>query len=465
MNILFLYLTLFLFLDWRTCDSFFWKNPWISNKNKNTNNMDIKIPISIEQLSTTDQLLLKKINGFYGLLGPNMKFKDASSLHELLLGDGAIQGVFFNGGNLTFIKYIIQTEKVKFEKKFGKIPMTPISSILFMFLTSMKFAPNMNGVANTALLHVQNQTYALFEYDKPYLLNIDKENNTIHTIKYLSNSPMFSAHTKHSGGMIETINYDLLKKQVSFYQLSSRVSNLSFETDFIIHKNHSVKTIYIPFTHDFISTEEKILVMDSPVSFSMNKIPPIYLNSSLPTYFYLLDKKLGHCNVYKYNQGLYLFHYSHYKENQDNIEVYGSFYDTIDFCKFDIHGKYRKIIFSKRTNAVSLITNSILEKYNLDFPICIDDNRILLVETNNSKMIGFVITIGMSIVKRIVLEEKYICGEPRVIIIENVPYLLCFLVNDIYAGSLFLVNLNSYSRIEIPIKNTTMNTGFHSIFL
>ena len=59
---------------------------------------------------------MKNINGFYGLLGPRIGYEKAGSLYELFLSDGIIQGVFFQNGNLTFIKHLIRTEKVKFER-------------------------------------------------------------------------------------------------------------------------------------------------------------------------------------------------------------------------------------------------------------------------------------------------------------------------------------------------------------
>ena len=462
-NICFCFYT-FLFLYWRTCDSFFPKIPGFLTKNIN---IDVTIPIPIHQLSIVDRNTIQKITGFYGLLGPYNGYNKTGSLYELFLSDGIIQGMFFQNGNLTFIKHLIRTEKVKLEENLGaRFTMTPILRFIFMILHDVGIMPNMLGVANTALMHHFNKTYALFEYDKPYLIDINTEISTVNTIKYMNELPRFSAHSKYSGSVIETIDYDSLKKQIVYYQfMQPRFSTSYIKSNLTINKKHYIKTNYIPVTHDFISMNQSILIMDSPLVLSINKMPPIFLDTNKPTYFYLLDKTYGYYNVYYYNEGLYLFHYSQYRENLDTLEFYGSFYDTIDFSKYDIQGKYRKIIINKKTNNVTLIKNDILENLNLDFPMKIDDKHIILIEIKNSKMVGFVILQDFTILKQISLKDKYICGEPRIIMIEKLPYFLCFLTDINDTGSLFLMNLKSFYKIEIHIPNTKMHIGFHSIFI
>jgi carotenoid cleavage dioxygenase-like enzyme len=97
------------------------------------------------------------INGFYGMIGPNIERKNTKSLLDLFMGNGVIQGIFINNGTMTYIKREVETEKRRLEKSIFKKP-----SLL----------PNPFGVANTALFHHRNLTYALFERDLPYLIDI-----------------------------------------------------------------------------------------------------------------------------------------------------------------------------------------------------------------------------------------------------------------------------------------------------
>jgi carotenoid cleavage dioxygenase-like enzyme len=42
------------------------------------------------------------------------------NLYDLFTGDGVIQGVFFEKGELTFVKHFVRTEKLEYEEKNGK---------------------------------------------------------------------------------------------------------------------------------------------------------------------------------------------------------------------------------------------------------------------------------------------------------------------------------------------------------
>ena len=69
-------------------------------------------------IDLTNNKMFDKINGFYGLVGPNVDFRNVTSLFELFTGNGVIQGVFIDNGEMTFTNHIINTERYKFEKKF-----------------------------------------------------------------------------------------------------------------------------------------------------------------------------------------------------------------------------------------------------------------------------------------------------------------------------------------------------------
>ena len=79
--------------------------------------------------------VIKKINGFYGIIGPNIKINNKTEMYDLFNGDGMIQGVFFDNGELTFIKSMIKTEKFLFEQKYGNIPKNTIIRSLNKYKT------------------------------------------------------------------------------------------------------------------------------------------------------------------------------------------------------------------------------------------------------------------------------------------------------------------------------------------
>jgi hypothetical protein len=67
------------------------------------------------------QSKIKEINGFYGMIGPDVNIKKIKTLYELFTGDGIIHGIFLENGKITQISHKIQTEKLKYESIHGKI--------------------------------------------------------------------------------------------------------------------------------------------------------------------------------------------------------------------------------------------------------------------------------------------------------------------------------------------------------
>jgi hypothetical protein len=407
--------------------------------------------------------LLKKINGFYGLIGPDINTTTVSSLLELFTGDGNIQGVFFDKGELTFIKRFIHTEKLIYEEENGRMPKNSISMIFFMLLSKLNIMPNILGLANTAIINIKENTYALFERDRPYQIDIDFTDKEIRTVNktQLHNINHISGHSKYSNNVIETIEYDVISKNVNYYTLDEFFN--------VINKT-TVPTKYTPITHDFLSTENSIILTDSPtiISKNTNAIKNFILktvNNSIglqKTMLHIINKRDYKVETLECPDSFYLFHYANYLENADYIEIYASMYDTIDFSSLNIKGKYRKIVIDKKTKSIQIDKNSELEAYNLDFPVKYK-NKIVLRNIENNKINGFVICEGLEIKHKIFFEDKYICGEPAIINIEFVPHLISF-AEDGVNSYLFIINLWNYELLEMPIQHK-LNLGFHSIFI
>jgi hypothetical protein len=65
--------------------------------------------------------ILKKINGFYGLIGPNIEQKKSTTLYDMFMGNGIVQGVFIENGQITYLKKEIETDKHKIEHYYYKL--------------------------------------------------------------------------------------------------------------------------------------------------------------------------------------------------------------------------------------------------------------------------------------------------------------------------------------------------------
>jgi len=437
-----------------------------------------KNEISKKILYNKDDVKLKfltKINGFYGMIGPSIDISlyknktNNKNLFDLFIEDGIVNGIFFNNGELTYIRNYIRTEKILYEEINGKIPNNIFIKFIFYLFEKIKLLPNLLGLANTSFLKIKNKIYVLYERDLPYLIDIDFKKNEIKTIeKVLINGiENFSGHSKYNSNnnIIETIDYKILNKNV-IYNILDKSFEIIYQKKFYMD--------YLPIVHDFISNNNSVIIVDSPVITNFNNFIkninnknnfPIIFDKNKLTKIHVLDKKLGKIKIYECEDSFFIFHYANIFEDYEKIEIYASIYDNFDLSSLNNKANYRKIVINKNTNKVSIEKNIILEKYNLDFPIKIND-KVILQNFDNDKINGFLICENLNIKNMIFLENKSICGESSVILIDSVYYLLSFAYDNIdnKKGYLILINLDNNEIISIPLEEY-INIGFHSIFV
>ena len=449
--------------------SFFFNIPFSKKFNIKDQERNVKIKY---KLPFFQQRIVNKMNGFYGIIGPDVNMTNVKTLFDLFIGDGNIQGVFFNNGELTYVKHFVQTDKLVYEEKNGRIPNDGMMNALFFFMSKVNLLPNLLGLANTAIMNVHDKSYALYERDKPYLIDIDFENKQIRTLEKMKNVQVnhFSAHSKFdsANNRIHSIDYKILTKTVTYHQLNDNLEPLL---------KINIKTKYLPIVHDFYKIQNKILVTDSPVVYDIQSLfkgeIPVKLDKNQNTIIHVLDlleantkkRKNQIPQMFKTNESFYLFHYADCKEDENVIEIYASLYDELDFSQINIVGKYRKIVLNKRTKDAVIEKNEELEQMDLDFPIKFE-NKIVMRHLKDKIIDGFVVCQDLRIIKKIYLKDRFCCGEPSISYIEGVPYLitLAFHFENTEQGYVILINMKNYNKIQIPIGEK-LNIGFHSIFL
>jgi hypothetical protein len=430
------------------------------------------------------------INGFYGLIGPKINITKKLSLYDLFTGDGVIQGVFINHGNLVWQEHTIQTEKIKYERIFGKMSKSVFLLPLMLALHHLHIIPNVLGLANTAILNVNNRTYSLFERDLPYELSVNYSNAEIQTIgkRVIQGIHCFSGHSKYhpDTGIISTLEYDYIRKTVNIYQLDTE-----FRT---IHKK-TIQTTYLPITHDYLvygDHSECLLFCDSPFVIQGHLILhgkiPIVLDHALPTYIHTYNFTDGTHNTYLISErGYYIFHFSKVEVDHRKLVIYGSLYDKLDFNSIDICGKYRRIeIPLEVETGVGVVIQDILvedREYNLDFPVLWNNTVILrnieISERGGTRINGFVLmdeTDGLRVKQEIFYDDLCFCGEPAVCYdASGEPYLVSFAYDAVegegggggegsVGGWFVMIHLKTFQMIkkELPVRPTI---GFHSIFI
>jgi hypothetical protein len=88
---------------------------------------------------------------------------------------------------------------------------------------------------------------------------------------------------------------------------------------------------------------------------------------------------------------------------------------------------------------------------------------IILRNIEDNRINGFLVCDGLSIRRRILLDNKSACGEPVLTNIDGKPHLVTF-AYDQYQGYIVIINMETFHKIEIPIQHK-INIGFHSIYV
>lgn len=364
------------------------------------------------------------LQGFYGIIGPNIPIPKINNLFQLFTGNGIIQGVFIENDTITPIHHKIKTN-----------PFHPI------------------GVANTAIIQLQHKQYALFERDLPYQINIDFAKKQIHTIgrKHIRGVHHISGHSKLHKGVVHSLEYSILRKSVSLLFLTP---------DFELIQKHRIHMNYIPLVHDFLTMQNTTIITDSPIQFSLSlllqKKFPIHLNALLPTFIHVMDR-IEQKTVYTCNTSFFVFHYAYGIETEDQIEVYAPIYYQLNFSTIHIQGIYSKLVLYKKTREITIESSAELEKYNLDFPIVWNEYCILR-NIEGHKINGFIVCKGLTVHKTIWLPLA-ICGEPSIFNDK----LLCIGYDIHYSSYFMVVHLIEETIVYYPL-HTNATLGFHSVF-
>ena len=389
------------------------------------------------------------LQGFYGIVGPNLPISSIHSLYSLFTGNGVIQGAFINQHNITPIRYLVPTEKTYY-------PCLSDSCIttlpFYLGLHTIGMFPNPLGVANTAFLDTGNKKYLLFERDLPYEIQIDKQ-KTITTLgrKRIPGVNHLSGHTKVVGNKVHSLEYSIWKQSVSL---------LTLTPDLELLNKKEIKTTHIPLVHDFVRCGESTLFTESPIELSyksfLHRKFPIVMNPSNPTYIHHVcdDKTTRFYSPLSF----FIFHYATVEETRDAIEIYAPVYYKLDFNTIDVNGIYSKLRLDKKTCRIAIQTTFELEKYNLEFPVIWKD-YIILRNIQERTINGFVFCKGLDVHRTLFLPMA-ICGEPS--IVEDT--LVCIGYDAQFEAYLIQVDLNT-NEIEYDKLNQTATLGFHSIFI
>jgi carotenoid cleavage dioxygenase-like enzyme len=101
--------------------------------------------------------------------------------------------------------------------------------------------------------------------------------------------------------IIETIDYNIFRKKVTYYQLNEFFEPL---------KEIVIPMKNMPIVHDFIATSNTIVLSDSPISvslsFKLSRFLSLYLNKNKKTNIYVVNKDTSQIDININNPESYL---------------------------------------------------------------------------------------------------------------------------------------------------------------
>ena len=441
---------------------------------------------------------MRKLEGFFGQIGSNPKYISEEDQYHWFDGNGMIHGVFFNNTNIVYRNHWVRTTRYNVEDHFkrkiylylgelkGLKGMMKIIASELLFVLDL--IPKVQGRANTAFLNWNNKVYSLQEGDLPYEVNIDFENKNIETIGQLKleNITSVTAHPE-----VDNLSKELYLYGYNTDDLSKGIFyNNVFDDKFNLLKRKNYSMINNCMIHDISQTENYLVIPDLPLNFDIKNI----INNKLPLQFDknstsrigLLDKRTDKMEWFIFDNNFYIFHFVKSFEIDNKIIIYACVFDEVYMEDFvDLHDeKYvrgnpalKKIIIDKETKNTEIIDNVFLNDktilgfpYYIEFPIESEDGKTLygsVFDRNTAQIIG-IIKIDIdefetNIPNFMLLEDKYICSEPKVVKIEEKEYLLAF-TYDKNTSYISLFDIDNKKTHSINL-NTRIPPGFHTIML
>ena len=453
------------------------------------------------KIKHNNQLFTNLNNKIYAQIGSNPKFISNFQSYTWLDGDGMIHAVCFNKSSLTYHNKWIETRKINFENKMNRKIFMNIGNfydyngifnfIIFSIKTFLKMIPPVKGTANTALFKSKNRIFALYEGDMPYELEFTENPFNVITKSYmeLENITSLTAHPlidkKRNLNYIYTYNnYDWKDGKLIFNVFNE-------DMKFISQKNISL--INNGIIHSITNTEDKIIVADMPMKFSLfnllNFEQPLYFDKEGITRFGIFDiDKMNDPEWYYFDENFFIFHFAKSFETETEYIIYACLNKDLNMktiMKFEEKKKkqkredsiLREIRINKKTKKTSIKYNRYLEYIeNIEFPYFLDFPQPSIVDENilyacifdaEKAYIRGVLKINIKDFRNtkpdifLFPENTFGTAEFQPVKINNKEYLMGFIDKE-NQHSISLINIKKkkIESIDIPAR---IPPGFHSI--
>jgi carotenoid cleavage dioxygenase len=244
-------------------------NQLMSNNNRflEANYAPVHDELFVENLSIQGEMP-KDLNGIYMRNGPNPQFTPISYTYPFD-GDGMIHAVYISEGKASYRNRFIETRELLKERRAGK---ALYGGVLNPIALEPKWQDPEDGPVafkNGAFIHViqHGERYLAMSESVP-AYEITSQLKTLGHWKPqgVSNNFDICAHMRldPKTGELWLINYDLVTQPyLTIYQLAANG---------VLLKKFGIDKLHPTVIHDFVLTQNYVIIFDCPLIFDMNKI-------------------------------------------------------------------------------------------------------------------------------------------------------------------------------------------------
>lgn len=236
-------------------------NPYLSG-----NYAPVQDELEVHHLKVVGEIP-KDLLGIYMRNGPNPAFPPISYTYPYD-GDGMIHGIYIKQGTATYRNQYVQTKGLLKEKKAGKALYGGLLKLMPMDPQWAEPEDEPIAIKNGAFVHIirhAGKYLAMSEAAPAYQLTSQLKTigewNPSHTEKPIE----VCAHTRldpHTGD-VWFINYALTPPFLIIYQFDKKGTML---------KKWEIEKPYASMIHDFVLTENYVIIFDCPAIFDFNQI-------------------------------------------------------------------------------------------------------------------------------------------------------------------------------------------------
>ena len=276
----------------------------------------VKDELEVENLQVIGKIP-DDLLGVYMRNGPNPEFPPITYVYPFD-GDGMIHAVYIADGKARYKNRYVQTAALLAERRAGK---ALYGGFKFPVLPDSKYVgENVDPFKNGAFIHIirhANQYLAMPEADTVYEVSSELETLGLWCPETKNNPIKAVPHTRFcpKTGDLWLINYDIKPPFLTVSRIDKN-GKLQFKKD--------IEKQYATMVHDFVLTENYVILFDCPVVFDLKKVMSgeevLNWRPELGVRIGIMSRETGALKWIQ-TEAFFVFHFANAYENADEIIV------------------------------------------------------------------------------------------------------------------------------------------------